>query len=135
MCMDGYAVAHVDEIGELDDGRAPMRAVRHHFGITSFGVNAWTAREPGARIVNEHDENATEENAEAQASADTEADATAAAADGEAAQSAEVARDSNGTDGSCFPQIMSISALHSFMRSRVLSLVPLPRPRLWMSVA
>jgi tetratricopeptide (TPR) repeat protein len=51
-----YAAAHVDEIGELDDGRAPMRAVRHHFGITSFGVNAWTAREAGARIINEHDE-------------------------------------------------------------------------------
>lgn len=54
--MDHYAVAHVDEIGELDDGRAPMRAVRHHFGITSFGVNAWIAREAGARIINEHDE-------------------------------------------------------------------------------
>jgi hypothetical protein len=56
ICMDGYAVAHVDEIGELDDGRAPMRAVRHHFGITSFGINAWIAREAGARIINEHDE-------------------------------------------------------------------------------
>ena len=54
--MSGYAVAHLDEIGELDDGRAPMRAVRHHFGITSFGVNAWTAREAGDRIINEHDE-------------------------------------------------------------------------------
>lgn len=54
--MDGYAVAHVDEIGEMDDGRAPMRPVRHHFGITSFGVNAWTASEAGARIINEHDE-------------------------------------------------------------------------------
>jgi hypothetical protein len=54
--MDGFAVAHVDEIEELDDGRAPMRAVRHHFGITSFGVNAWIAREAGARIINEHDE-------------------------------------------------------------------------------
>src|SRR6478609_2352245 len=56
MCMDGYAVAHVDEIEERDDGRAPMRAVRHHFGITAFGVNAWTARDAGARIINEHDE-------------------------------------------------------------------------------
>ena len=56
MGMDRYAVAHVDEIGKLDDGRAPMRAVRHHFGITSFGVNAWIAREAGARIINEHDE-------------------------------------------------------------------------------
>src|SRR5437763_3839367 len=62
--MDGYAVAHVDEIGELDDGRAPMRAVRHHFGITSFGVNAWIAREAGARIINEHDESEPDSNEE-----------------------------------------------------------------------
>src|SRR5215475_12004469 len=54
--MDGYAVAHVDKIKKIDDGRAPMRAVRHHFGITSFGVNAWTGRQAGARIINEHDE-------------------------------------------------------------------------------
>ena len=54
--MDRYAVSHVDEIEEVDDGRSPMRAVRHHFGITSFGVNAWVAREAGARIINEHDE-------------------------------------------------------------------------------
>ena len=54
--MDGYAVAHIDDFGEVDDGRASMRAVRHHFGITSFGVNAWTAHEAGARIINEHDE-------------------------------------------------------------------------------
>jgi tetratricopeptide (TPR) repeat protein len=54
--MDRYAVAHVDEIEDVDDGRAPMRAVRHHFGITSFGVNAWVAAEAGARIINEHDE-------------------------------------------------------------------------------
>jgi tetratricopeptide (TPR) repeat protein len=64
MCMDRYAVAHVDEIGELDDGRAPMRAVRHHFGITSFGVNAWIAHEAGARIINEHDEAEPDSNEE-----------------------------------------------------------------------
>jgi tetratricopeptide (TPR) repeat protein len=62
--MDRYAVTHVDEIGELDDGRAPMRAVRHHFGITSFGVNAWTAREAGDRIINEHDEAEPDSNEE-----------------------------------------------------------------------
>jgi tetratricopeptide (TPR) repeat protein len=62
--MDGYAVAHVDEIRELDDGRAPMRAVRHHFGITSFGVNAWIARQAGARIINEHDESEPDSNEE-----------------------------------------------------------------------
>ena len=41
--MNGYAVAHLDAIEELSDGRCPWRPVRHHFGITSFGVNAWTA--------------------------------------------------------------------------------------------
>jgi tetratricopeptide (TPR) repeat protein len=54
--MNGYAVAHVDEIEELSDGRCPWRPVRHHFGITSFGVNAWTGRDAGDRIINEHDE-------------------------------------------------------------------------------
>jgi tetratricopeptide (TPR) repeat protein len=54
--MSGYAVAHLDEIDEISDGRCPSRPVRYHFGITSFGVNAWTAREPGDRIINEHDE-------------------------------------------------------------------------------
>ncbi len=54
--MDGYVVAHVDEMAEVDDGRALMRAVRHQFGITSFGVNAWTGGQAGARIINEHDE-------------------------------------------------------------------------------
>jgi tetratricopeptide (TPR) repeat protein len=54
--MSGYAVAHLDEIDEQDDGRCPYRPVRHHFGITAFGVNAWTARDAGDRIINEHDE-------------------------------------------------------------------------------
>jgi tetratricopeptide (TPR) repeat protein len=54
--VSGYAVAHLDAIDEIDDGRCPYRPVRHHFGITSFGVNAWTARDTGDRIINEHDE-------------------------------------------------------------------------------
>ena len=54
--MSEYAVAHLDEIDEITDGRCPWRPVRHHFGITSFGVNVWTAREAGDRIINEHDE-------------------------------------------------------------------------------
>ena len=54
--MSGYAVAHLDEIDELDDGRCPWRPVRHYFGITAFGVNAWTAHDAGDRIINEHDE-------------------------------------------------------------------------------
>ena len=49
-------MAQLDEIDEIDDGRCPWRPVRHHFGITSFGVNAFTARNAGDRIINEHDE-------------------------------------------------------------------------------
>ena len=54
--MSDYAVAQLHEIDEIDDGRVPSRPVRHHFGITSFGVNAWTGREAGDRVINEHDE-------------------------------------------------------------------------------
>jgi tetratricopeptide (TPR) repeat protein len=53
--MSEFAVAHLEEIGEISDGRCPWRPVRHHFGITSFGINAWTGREAGDRIINEHD--------------------------------------------------------------------------------
>ena len=62
--MSGYAVAHLDEIDEMDDGREPWRPVRHHFGITAFGVNAWTARDSGDRIINEHDEDEADGNEE-----------------------------------------------------------------------
>jgi tetratricopeptide (TPR) repeat protein len=51
-----YKVARLDEIQELDDGRVPMRPVRHYLGITAFGVNAFSGREAGDRIINEHDE-------------------------------------------------------------------------------
>ena len=54
--MSRYAMAHLDEIDEISDGRCPSRPVRLHFGITSFGVNAWTGHEAGDRIINEHDE-------------------------------------------------------------------------------
>jgi tetratricopeptide (TPR) repeat protein len=54
--MSDYAVAQLDEIEEMSDGRSPWRPVRHHFGITAFGVNAWTGHDAGDRIINEHDE-------------------------------------------------------------------------------
>jgi quercetin dioxygenase-like cupin family protein len=54
--MSKYAVVQLDEIEEWTDGREPYRAVRHHLGITSFGVTSWTGAEAGDRIVNEHDE-------------------------------------------------------------------------------
>lgn len=54
--MSGYEVARLDEIEEIDDGREPFRPVRHHFGISSFGITAWTGKESGDRLINEHDE-------------------------------------------------------------------------------
>src|SRR3954452_5105428 len=54
--MSEYSVAHLADIDEIDDGREPFRPIRHVFGITSFGVTSWTAREAGDRIINEHDE-------------------------------------------------------------------------------
>jgi hypothetical protein len=54
--MSGYKVARLDEIDEMNDGRCPWRAVRHHLGITAFGINSWKARDAGSRILNEHSE-------------------------------------------------------------------------------
>jgi tetratricopeptide (TPR) repeat protein len=51
-----YEIAQLDQIDEISDGRCPWRPVRHHLGITAFGVNAWTGRAVGDRIINEHDE-------------------------------------------------------------------------------
>jgi hypothetical protein len=54
--VTGHAIARLDEIDAIDDGGLPCRPVRHHFGIVSFGVNAWTGAAAGDRILNEHDE-------------------------------------------------------------------------------
>ena len=52
----GFSLARLDEIAEITDGRLPWRPVGHHFGITAFGVSAWSAAAPGDRVINEHDE-------------------------------------------------------------------------------
>jgi len=59
--MSNYAVAHLDEIDEQNDGRCPWRPIRAHFGVTSFGATTWTARAAGDRLINEHDEPEDEE--------------------------------------------------------------------------
>jgi hypothetical protein len=56
-----YEVRHLDDIEEITDGRCPWRPVRHEFGITSFGVNAWIGREAGDRLINEHGEEGEDE--------------------------------------------------------------------------
>jgi quercetin dioxygenase-like cupin family protein len=54
--MGDYKVARIDEIDEVSDGRCPFRPVRHYMGAASFGVNAFTGKEVGDRLINEHDE-------------------------------------------------------------------------------
>jgi tetratricopeptide (TPR) repeat protein len=56
-----YELTRLDAIEEITDGRCPFRPVRHHFGISSFGVNVWTGQSAGDRIINEHDETDEEE--------------------------------------------------------------------------
>jgi len=51
-----YSVTRFDAIDEIDDGGVPYRPVRRHFGIASFGVNSFTGRKAGDRIINEHSE-------------------------------------------------------------------------------
>jgi hypothetical protein len=54
--MKTYAIARSDEIDALRDGRYRYRPVRHHFGITSFGVTAWVGLAAGDPIINQYDE-------------------------------------------------------------------------------
>jgi len=54
--MAAYAVAHLDEIEEFADAGCHFRPIRHHLGITAFGVTAWTARAAGDLVIDEHDE-------------------------------------------------------------------------------
>ena len=54
--MGGHAVAHLDEIEEFSDVGCHYRPIRHHLGITAFGVTAWTARAAGDLVIGEHDE-------------------------------------------------------------------------------
>jgi len=54
--VSSYTVVKLDEIEETTDGRCPWRAIRHHLGIQAFGINSWTARDAGDRLINEHGE-------------------------------------------------------------------------------
>jgi hypothetical protein len=54
--MQTYAIAHLDDIDSLPDGRYRYRPVRHHLGIQGFGVTAWVGAAAGDPIINEYDE-------------------------------------------------------------------------------
>ena len=54
--MAHHAVVHLDDIDELVDAGAKYRPIRHHLGITAFGVTAWIGHAAGDVVINEHDE-------------------------------------------------------------------------------
>jgi hypothetical protein len=53
-----YATARLDEFERLSafGQHGVWRPIRHHFGIEGFGINAYTADQPGDRVIEEHDE-------------------------------------------------------------------------------
>ena len=54
--MATYSMTRLDDIGTSSDLDYVYRPVRHHFGITSFGVTAWVGATAGDPIINEYDE-------------------------------------------------------------------------------
>ena len=54
--MSSYRATHIDDIAaEKWPYWAP---IRHHFGITTFGINAWRGGQ-GDEVIKQHDENAS----------------------------------------------------------------------------
>ena len=53
-----FQVAHLDELERLpvDEEGLVWRPIRRHFGISSFGTNAYTAENAGDRVIEEHTE-------------------------------------------------------------------------------
>jgi hypothetical protein len=59
MAEQGFSSANLDEIESLPAPWAPgiaWRPIRFHFGLQAFGINAYTASEAGAELIEEHDE-------------------------------------------------------------------------------
>jgi tetratricopeptide (TPR) repeat protein len=55
--MSGYEVASLTGVESLPGpGSLRWTPLRKHFGITAFGINAYTATEVGQDVVEEHDE-------------------------------------------------------------------------------
>ena len=55
--MSGYEVASLAGVESLPGpGTLRWTPLRKHFGITAFGINAYTATEAGQDVVEEHDE-------------------------------------------------------------------------------
>ena len=54
--VESVSVEEIPAITASDAGEAEWKPVRHHFRITSFGANAYVARDAGDTVVVEHTE-------------------------------------------------------------------------------
>ena len=58
--MARWAAAQLDELPDVrtatDPGDPAWKPIRHFFGLTAFGINAYVARAAGDMLVGEHDE-------------------------------------------------------------------------------
>ena len=54
----GWTAVALDDIPTNPDGPGPAawKPLRHHLGISAFGMNAWVANEAGEVLIEEHDE-------------------------------------------------------------------------------
>ena len=57
---EGFRVIGLEEIRPVEnhglDVDADWKPVRHHLGVSAFGINAYVAGEPGKLVIEEHDE-------------------------------------------------------------------------------
>jgi len=56
---DGWQAVHLDDVPSIrsesgDEG--DWKPLRHDLGISAFGFNAWSGAEPGAQVIEPHDE-------------------------------------------------------------------------------
>jgi len=54
--MSGWEVARLDELDAIPVAGVVWHPVRRRLGIRAFGVNAYTAEQPGGLVIEEHDE-------------------------------------------------------------------------------
>ena len=62
--MPGHWVKRLDEIPlvpEDEPGDPLWYPLQHHFGLTAFGVNVYTAPEAGGSLIGDHDEAESEQ--------------------------------------------------------------------------
>jgi hypothetical protein len=59
--MSGWVAKRLEDIPSVpgvDAGEPDWKPLGHHFGLRSFGANAYAAAQPGETILQEHDERA-----------------------------------------------------------------------------